>query len=195
MGSGAGGAAGGAEGGKEAGDKLAQVWLEYEYVLKTSLDTQRAHFEEQLDKERRAADAKLEALLADRGEAQVAAARAERERKSQEKAAGKLQEKLAKAQKEADVMRQLNEALLTNQREWEKKLKDLEARHAAAETEARGKVAELEEQVRDLMFFIDAQKKLASEGASEEELATAQVSVSPATPPRLKPSPRRRGKK
>ena len=70
---------------------MAQVWLEYEYLLKTSLDTQRAFFEEQLEKERRAADAKLAALLADRSEAQVAAQRAEREKKSHEKTAAKAQ--------------------------------------------------------------------------------------------------------
>lgn len=136
---------------------------------------------------------RLEALLSDRTEAQLAAQRADREKKSQEKAGTKLSDKLAKVQKEADVMRQLNEALLANQKEWEKKLKDLEAKHASVEAEQSGKVAELEEQVRDLMFFIDAQKKLATEGASEAELATAHVTVG--SPPKPKASPKRRPKK
>lgn len=78
----------------------------------------------------------------------------------------------------------------------EKKLKDIEARHAQVVIGQNTKVAELEEQVRDLMFFIEAHKKLASEGASEEELATAQVSVAPGAPtPKLKASPKRRPKK
>lgn len=30
-------------------DKMAQVWLEYEYLLKSQLETQRAYFEELIE--------------------------------------------------------------------------------------------------------------------------------------------------
>lgn len=45
-------------------------------------------------------------------------------------------------------------------------------------------VSELKEQLRDVMFFVEARGQLQQAGASHAELADAQVSVAPPPKPR-----------
>ena len=69
---------------------------------------------------------------------------------------------LAKAAEERDFLRSLNETLLANQKAFSDRLKAAEA--AAAEKDAA--VADLKEQVRDLMVYIEAGRHIAQEAAA-----------------------------
>lgn len=98
----------------------------------------------------------------------AAAADSERRRQAAEKRAADTAAALAKSQKEADFLRSLNETLLSNQKEWQ-------TRAAAAAADAAAKdatIADLNEQVRDLMVFIEAQRTLAEAGDGDLSGAT-----------------------
>eukprot|EP00775_Hariotina_reticulata_P010878 gene10878-11032_t len=92
-----------------------------------------------------------------------------------------------KVREERDFLRSLNETLLANQKDFGVKLKD--AQQALAASEAQ--VQDLQEQVRDLMVYIEAQRTIQSETGSELQDATLLPVPSPSKPS----SSRRRGRK
>jgi BRCA1-associated protein len=164
-------------------DALAR---EYDYLLQTQLDTQRAYFEAQMASTAREHQKQLEKALQQ-------AQRAERERVRLEKALQKAQQANAKLEQENAFLRQLSESLTANQKEYAEQLRQLEARHARLEAEQAARIKDLEESVRDLSFFIEAQKKLEAEAGSEAASAQLEIRLPPPAAP--KPSPYRSSRK
>jgi BRCA1-associated protein len=186
-------------------EKLDNMGMEYAYLLTSQLESQRAYFEEQLE---RAVDkAAKAASSADEASQQVAGLSQEFDKlstqhdgaqttiKSLEKelerhkqrstAASDLSRKLMKQYKEEQVM---NESLMERIKHLEKKAEEADARVKAIEAEKM----DLEEQNRDLSFFISGQEKLremqASEGLAEGEVEGGTVEVA-------EKKSRRKGKK
>lgn len=58
--------------------------------------------------------------------------------------------------------KQLGKALRNNQQQWQNKISKLEEKYSELKTNHDKEVAELKEQVRDLMFYINAQQVRAS---------------------------------
>ena len=90
-----------------------------------------------------------------------------------------------KLQRELEAERSVSQGLLAN-------LDRRKAVESAAETEARrlrDELAEAQEQVRDLMFALDAQAKLESLGAGGGDIAVPEPAPAPT------PSPARRKKR
>lgn len=54
--------------------------------------------------------------------------------------------------------RQLGKALRNNQQQWQTKITNLEEKFNELKSHKETEIADLKEQVRDLMFFIDAQR-------------------------------------
>ena len=69
--------------------------------------------------------------------------------------------KNAKLEEERDFLKQLNDTLLENQRQLRANLDATEAKLNEANEATDAKIRDLQEQVRDLMVFIEAQSKLA----------------------------------
>jgi BRCA1-associated protein len=154
-------------------EKLDNMGVEYAYLLTSQLESQRLYFEEQVeravDKAAKAASSadeatrsvasltqKLDKLSSQHDEATATIAALTRESaKNAQKAinASELARKLTKQVKEEQIV---NESLM-------QRIKHLEAKGAVAEERVREIEAmklDLEEQNRDLSFFISGQEKL-----------------------------------
>lgn len=154
-------------------EKVDNMGMEYAYLLTSQLESQRAYFEEQVeravDKAAKAASSadeasrSLAALTTDVSRLQTQYEEARVTISSLEKDAAR---NAAKATSASDLARRLtkqyreeqtiNESLMTRIQHLEKKAEEADAR--VKEVEAQK--ADLEEQNRDLSFFISGQEKL-----------------------------------
>lgn len=188
-------------------EKLDNMGMEYAYLLTSQLESQRAYFEEQLeravDKASKAASSadeasravatltsKFDALSTQHTESLSTISALERElerHKAKFTSASDLARKLGKQYKEEQTM---NEALMKRIKHLEKRAEDADAK--VKEIEAQK--ADLEEQNRDLTFFISGQEKLreieAQGGLEEGEAEAGTVEVGAG-----KGKGRRKGKK
>jgi BRCA1-associated protein len=167
--------------------KLDAMALEYNHLLVSQLESQRQHFEgvglrARAEGEAAAAVAERRAAEAERAAASARAAEqeVERRRRALESRIAEMTAKLDKSEEERKFLKELNDSLLSNQRDFALQLKAAEAAAAAKDAEAR----DLSEQVRDLMVFIEARQTIV-EGGGELEGGT----VLPV------PAPARRGRK
>jgi predicted RNase H-like nuclease (RuvC/YqgF family) len=172
-------------------EKLDNMGMEYAYLLTSQLESQRAYFEEQLeravDKAAKAASSadeasravvamsqKLEALTLQYADAQSTISALERdvERYSKKSTTtSDLARKLTQQYKEETT---INESLLSRIKHLEKKIGDANVR--VKELEAQKE--DLEEQNRDLGFFISGQEKLREmQGLEEGEVEGGTVEV------------------
>jgi len=102
----------------------------------------------------------------------------EKEKKKAEKKSQELEKKLSEVSKESQFFKEMNQALETNQKAWKDKIENIEKNLVH---EKDRKIKELEEQVRDLMFYIEAQKKIED---STSELKDGQLIVVPDASPK-----------
>ncbi|KAL6744909.1 hypothetical protein V8C86DRAFT_2997917, partial [Haematococcus lacustris] len=145
--------------------KLDHIAAEYNHLLALQLDSQRAYYEGLLAQQARASEQKLQATAdaaaaarAEAAAATAAAQEAERRRQQLEKKLSEQGGRVSKASEEAVFLRSMNEQLVANQADLRSAL---DAAKAATEAKA-AQVVELEEQVRDLMVFIQAQRAIQS---------------------------------
>lgn len=169
-------------------EKMDNMATEYAYLLTSQLESQRAYFEEQVeravDKAAKAVAAaddalkatalltgKLEDLTTRYADAQAAIASLEKENKKLATKASTTADLARSLTKQIKEEQTINSALLT-------RIKHLEAK--TLEAEGRVKVlldekAELEEQNRDLGFFISGQQKLKELQEEGTELVEGEV--------------------
>jgi BRCA1-associated protein len=172
-------------------EKLDNMGMEYAYLLTSQLESQRAYFEEQLeravDKAAKAASSaddtsravatlsqKLESLSLQYADAQSTISILERDVQRfshKASATSDLARKLTLQYKEETI---INESLLERIKHLEKKIADADVK--VKELEAQKE--DLEEQNRDLGFFISGQEKLREmEGLEEGEVEGGTVEV------------------
>ncbi|KAF2465403.1 zf-UBP-domain-containing protein [Lindgomyces ingoldianus] len=154
-------------------EKLDNMGIEYTYLLTSQLESQRAYFEEQVeraaDKAAKAAShadeaarsvtllsQELSSLQAQYDEAQAAIKALEKDVGRQANRATHASELARKLTKQYQEEQTMNEALMTRITFLEKKAEDAESKLKEAEKQK----VELEEQNRDLSFFISGQEKL-----------------------------------
>jgi BRCA1-associated protein len=160
-------------------DVLAQ---EYNHLLVSQLESQRNHYEGLLEKQQREFEVGIEEEKKNAGVAKVAeekaegvAVEAERRKQQLESKLAELSSQLATSKKETSFLKELNDTLLANQKDFAVKLKAAEANAA----EQNAMIIDLQEQVRDLMVFLEAQT-IAGSG----EVAGGTVLPLPAAPQR-----------
>ncbi|TYZ60447.1 hypothetical protein PybrP1_009398 [[Pythium] brassicae (nom. inval.)] len=129
--------------------KLEKLAVEYNFLLKSQLEEQRLFYERRL-------------ASASESESRQLAHALEGEKKQLKKANDALALKTRKLEEELTFVRELNKSLIENQQQWKARVKALEEQNARAERDAALRVADLEGQVRDLMFYLDTQSKVAS---------------------------------
>lgn len=112
----------------------------------------------------------------------------ERERQAAERKVGQLSQRLSSAHSELADERQLGAALRANQQEWQQRLSALQDKHQQLRQDRETEVTELKEQIRDLMFYIDAGRAI-NESTDKDDIAGGTVTVAPA------PQAKRRGRK
>ena len=173
-------------------EKIEAIGIEYSYLLTSQLDSQRSFYEDRVNElestvgelkglvTRLSTEAeearKREAEEAERrkaeGEARIA--ELERDKERAEKKAEKLTALSRRLGEELKEERAFGEGLMQN-------LQNLKGRVEASEQqkqEFQARVEELQDQVKDVMFYLEAQSKITNEGS---ELAGGSIEVRPTT--------------
>lgn len=153
----------GADAFRRAEEKVEAVQLEYTYLLTQQLESQRKYYEKLLrDCEKKCAkevqDVKEEfgKVKEDLDELQEKFKQMTKDKNALDKKLRKTQAKLASSSNEHDEEKQINKCLTLNQEQFQQKIKDLERQII----EKDAKLAEMEEQQRDLMFYLEARDKI-----------------------------------
>ncbi|KAF3453730.1 hypothetical protein FNV43_RR04171 [Rhamnella rubrinervis] len=124
--------------------KVDTIVDEYNHLLASQLETQRQYYESLLIE----AKSKLEGAIAEAVEKAVTS-------KMQD-----IKSKLEKCIQEKDAVADTNRSLIKDQEICRKKFKQIEEREAASLKSRDEKILDLEEQIRDLTVYIEAQKTL-----------------------------------
>ncbi|KAK7857588.1 BRAP2 RING ZnF UBP domain-containing protein 1 [Quercus suber] len=124
--------------------KVEAIMDEYNHLLATQLETQRQYYESQIVE----AKSKVESSISEAVENAVTS-------KMQD-----IQNKLEKFIEEKNAVADINRDLIKNQEIWRKKAKETEEREAALLKSRDEKILDLEEQIRDLTIYMEAQKTL-----------------------------------
>lgn len=171
-------------------EKIEAIGIEYSYLLTSQLDSQRSFYEDRVHE--------LEATVSDlkglvtrlSAEAEEAKKRetdeAERRRVEEEARIAELERDKDKAEKKAErfvsLSRRLEKELKVEKAFGEglmQNLQNLKERVEASEQQKQDfqvRIDELQDQVKDVMFYLEAQSKIAGEGS---ELAGGSIEVRP----------------
>lgn len=173
-------------------EKIEAIGIEYSYLLTSQLDSQRTFYEEQttelrtqIDELRKMLEGISEEVEKSRKDALEEMARrkkvdderieeVDRARIRAEKRAEKATELARTLERELKGERAVSEGLMKNLTSHKERTEKLE-REKASMTD---KITELEEQVRDIMFFVDARDKIEDGGGVAGEAAGGSLQVS-----------------
>lgn len=180
-------------------EKIEAIGIEYSYLLTSQLDSQRTFYEEQTTELRTQID-QLRAIVGslsaevDRGrlraqeeeersqrEADVRVSELEREKQKAEKRAEKATQLARVLEKDLREERAVGEGLMQNLNKVKERAEKAEQETAAL----HGQVLDLQDQVRDVMFFLEAKSKIeAGEGVIAEAAGgSVEVGSTSAVPP------------
>ena len=159
--------------------KVDSVATELTQLLVSQMEMQRAYYEKIVDSHHRATERALEdtnaaaaVALAASAAADGAAQKAEQATRVVQRKNRELSEKLERSRKEQSFLRELNETLLSDTRGWRDRVKSAETERDALKAE----VSELQDQVKDLMMFIEARDAIEKGGlAAEAQGGTASI--------------------
>ena len=148
--------------------KLDAIHSEYNQLLTSQLDGQRRYFEDIIAAEKAEKDGLHDAAAKATAQASIIAGAVKDARDAREKTK-ELNQKIdahlgtiSALRKECGVLQSLNETLLANHGELKTRLTDAEDAAKARERVDAEKIRDLEEQVRDLMVFLDARGKISA---------------------------------
>jgi BRCA1-associated protein len=189
-------------------EKIEAIGIEYSYLLTSQLDSQRAFYEEQtavLQIEAAGLQGVVAQLQQETESSRAAAAAEEtrRRREEEERLEEMLRDKRRiekKSERFAEVARSLEKELREERAVSSGLLKNLEAAQKRAEEgEAERaaltrRVQELEEQVRDVMFFLEARTKIEAGEGEMADVAGGDIEVSTPAPSSTQTSRRKKKK-
>lgn len=169
-----------------AAEKIEAIGIEYSYLLSSQLDSQRAFFEDQ----KRALEASVRAEQEAQKELREQIGVAEKGKAKAEEKVVKMGETTKRLEKMFREERAMSDGLKRNMEVLKEKADVAEKERK----ELEGKVKDLEEQLRDVMFFLQARDQIEASGGDGVvgEMAGGDVVVPPPAP---EGSSRRRRKK
>ena len=185
-------------------EKIDAVQLEYTYLLTNQLETQRRYFEETISRIEKDAQDQVKEVLEkakimneERDRIETKLSLITKEKQTHEKKLNQVTAKITKVASELEEERQINKCLRENQTSWQQKLSESESRLKTLIEKKDHEIAELRDQLRDLMFFLDAQQKLQNvPDATREEIESGHIVVAEGASPSASSSKRlSRGKK
>ncbi|XP_011134904.1 BRCA1-associated protein isoform X2 [Harpegnathos saltator] len=164
-------------------EKVDSVQLEFTYLLTSQLETQRQYFEEKLSRLEQRSKTEITELRDKLGEvleenSQFKFSMLNRDKQTLEKRLQQSTNKLTQIQAELTEEEELRKALQLNQTSWQMKYKTLENELSELKTAKETEIADLKEQVRDLMFFLDAQNQI-EKSVDRDEIAAGRIVVPP----------------
>ncbi|CAB3369077.1 Hypothetical predicted protein [Cloeon dipterum] len=171
-------------GGDEKADSLQ---LEFTYLLTSQLESQRLYFEDRLVRmqqevhnEREELREKVDKLSEDNRTLRKQVDILKKEKTAQEKKIQSLNTKLASAKSELQQEVSMSQSMQQNQSAWEQKFGDLEKKFNNYQSEKEKELADVREQLRDVMFFFEAKNQI-SQSELKDEITEGQI-VMPPTP-------------
>lgn len=171
-------------------EKMDSLQLEYTYLLTSQLESQRAYFESKLCRVEEEAGREIAQLTARAKAAQDQTDQLHqdlevlvREKTKAELKVSSLVGRVGKLTTELEDERQLNASLRQNQEDWQIRLKRTETELNVLKHQKDDEIRELKEQVRDLMFYLEAQGKVAESPLKEEIQGGSIVVGQPAETP------------
>ena len=148
--------------------KLESISLEYFYLL----DAQKSYFEEQLrriehDKFKKIGHLEEEYafILSCKEQQDKRIKELEDEKRRNDKKVPLLEKKYKETLEEITFLKDINNALKQNQEEWKLKIQEIEKQ---LKEDAEKKINDLQDQIKDLMFFIEAKDKVANSGELQQ---------------------------
>ncbi|XP_052864720.1 BRCA1-associated protein isoform X2 [Anopheles cruzii] len=158
-------------GGADGEEKIDSMQLEFTYLLTSQLDAQRDYYEERLSRLEGALGGERQKLQQDNEQAKKKYATLEtklqaltKEKNGLEKKITQLTSKMNTVTKELAEEKQFGKTLQSNQTSWQTKFSELEKKC----TEKEQEIVDLKEQVRDLMFYMEAQNTIAGSELKHE---------------------------
>ncbi|XP_043271352.1 BRCA1-associated protein isoform X3 [Venturia canescens] len=162
-------------------EKVDAVQLEFTYLLTSQLETQRQYFEDRLIRIEQCSAAdiaelqeKIEHIATESTAMKEKLVSLTREKQSLEKRLQNSNAKLVQAQSELSEEKELRKALQLNQASWQIKHKQLQDELSECKVSKDSEITDLREQVRDLMFFLEAQKQI-DNSVDKDEIASGQI--------------------
>ena len=174
-------------------EKMEIMAMQYSQILQRAMDDQRATYEEQTAELRRKLDdtskkleilsRELEVKLSEAYETQnrkskeeaEARQHIEKERIKAEKRAEKMTELARKLEKELKEERAVSKGLMDNLGKMKEKVEE----SVKQKSEFAAKVADLEEQMRDLMFYVEARDKIEKGEGEVSEAVGGSIELGP----------------
>ncbi|XP_078047757.1 BRCA1-associated protein isoform X2 [Augochlora pura] len=164
-------------------EKVDSVQLEFTYLLTSQLETQRQYFEDRLSRleqhslvQTTELREKLSQITEESSKVKEELAILNREKQNVEKRLQQVSNKLGQVQLELTEEKELRKALELNQVSWKDKYQTLQNEMTEYKNTKTGEVTDLKEQVQDLMFYIDAQRKVEN-SELREEIATGRIMI------------------
>ncbi|XP_023012305.2 BRCA1-associated protein [Leptinotarsa decemlineata] len=180
-----------------AQEKVDSVQLEFTYLLTSQLEEQRLYFEDkllnlesQMLEETKHLRDNVYSISEENKQLRSKLVAITKEKQALEKKVEQQQTKLTTTLNDLNEERQLGKALRNNQQQWQSKITKLEEKYNELKAHKEGEIRELKEQVRDLMFFIDAQRVI-EKSDEREDIAGGTVTIGEAP----QTSKRKKGKK
>lgn len=166
-------------------EKIDAVQLEYTYLLTNQLETQRRYYEDSLCHIEKEKQQEIDNLIEknrylndDNKKLSEILENLKRDKQQMEKKISHLSDKLNKTVSNFAEEQELNKSLRQNQEEWQRKLVEIEKSKEQKDSELK----DLQEQLRDLMFFLEAKDKLKNvTEASKEEIESGHIYIQPST--------------
>ncbi|KAF8196745.1 BRCA1-associated protein [Mycena galopus ATCC 62051] len=172
-------------------EKIEAIGIEYSYLLTSQLDSQRAFYEEQIndlhssvgelrsileklsgdfDKDRAAAK---EEVAQRRQDEEATMASLAKDKAKAESRSEKMTDLARRLEKELNAERAVSEGLMKNLGKTKERFEQSEKE----KNETLAKMGELEEQLRDVMFFLEAKTKIEHGGGVEAEAAGGSIEI------------------
>lgn len=163
----------------EGEEKIDSMQLEFTYLLTSQLDTQRQHYEERLSRieaaminDRQNTLKETEKIKGTSSEIELKLNLVIKEKLALEKKLNAMSSRLTIVLKDLAEEKQFSKTLQLNHNSWQTKYSTLEKLHKEKEQE----VNDLKDQVRDLMFYMEAQNTI-SNSDMKDEIAEGSVTI------------------
>ncbi|XP_054276421.1 BRCA1-associated protein-like [Macrosteles quadrilineatus] len=168
---------------EETTEKLDSMQLEFTYTLTSQLDSQRLYFEDliaRFEQQSLENTSKIKEELVKQTEEnknlQEKITLLKKDKVNADKKIQQLTTRLNQTQNELTEERQMSKAMQANQSAWQKKYSELEDKFNCFKSEKDKEISELKEQLRDIMFYFEAEKQvMASE--QKDEIAEGHIVV------------------
>ncbi|XP_062383638.1 BRCA1-associated protein [Sardina pilchardus] len=166
-------------------EKIDALQLEYSYLLTSQLESQRiywenkiVHLEKDTAEEINNMKAKFKETIEKCDNLELKLSELTKEKQSMEKKCTQLNTRITKLTQELREEQEMNRCLRANQTELQTQLQEEERREREALQRKDAAIAELQEQLRDLMFYLETQQQIDRMPAdARQEIQEGQINI------------------